>query len=435
MTVSTLPNLTQLIQDQHCEDLFLDIYGDIRSDSEAMNRMNQLIIDCDFEPTALFSAPGRTELGGNHTDHNLGKVLCAAVREDTLAAVAPRDDDKIILYSEGFGQQFEINITDLDPKLDQYESTTALIRGVAAGIVKYGGHIGGFNARITSNVGVGSGLSSSASFEVLVGTILNDLYNNGSIPPEEIARIGQFAENVYFGKPCGLMDQTASAVGGILEIDFENPDNLQIGPVKFDMTRSDYTLLVINTGSTHTDLTYAYASIPEEMREVAELLGVEQLREINEDVFLDRIVSIREQLGDRAVLRALHFYRENARVSKMVSALEEDEFETFLELVSASGESSRNILQNAIPPQSDGKQQGLAFALGISQLFFEQTGRGVARVHGGGFAGTIQAYVHSEDLEEYSQLMTEMIGEGSVKILQLRQHGAARILQLGELFV
>ena len=430
MAVITQSHLNQLIKDQHCEDLFLDIYGEHEPGQPAIKRMQKLIDDCDFEPSALFSAPGRTELGGNHTDHNLGKVLCAAVREDTLAAVSLRDDNKIIINSEGFRQQFEIDVAEVDPRSEELGTTTSLIRGVTAGIVKHGGRVGGFNARVTSSVGVGSGLSSSASFEVLIGTILNDLYNAGKIPPEKIARIGQFAENEYFGKPCGLMDQTASAVGGILEIDFESPDNLKIRPVKFDMTRTDYTLLVINTGSTHTDLTYAYASIPEEMREVAKILDVGQLREIEEDVFLDKIVGIRKELGDRAVLRALHFYRENARVDQMAATLEEDDFEVFLSLVSASGESSRNILQNAIPPHSDGKEQGLAFALGISQLFFEQTERGVARVHGGGFAGTIQAYVHSEDIDEYSKLMSTLLGPESVKVLQLREHGASRILQL-----
>ncbi|MBC8190913.1 MAG: galactokinase [Candidatus Marinimicrobia bacterium] len=418
------------IKNQDHSELFKDLYGKLSPDSQALKRLEDLCQHSETNSTHFFSAPGRTELGGNHTDHNLGKVLCAAVQNDTLAAVSKRVDGKVVINSEGFGKQFVVDIRELKPNPGEMGETTALIRGVLAGISERGGNIGGFDAQITSNVGVGSGLSSSAAFEVLIGTIINNLYNNDLISAPEIARIGQYAENKYFGKPCGLMDQTASAVGGVLEIDFKDPESIDIKPVHYDFSTEDYTLVVVNTGSTHTDLTYAYASIPEEMRLVAGVLGVEQLRAVDEEVFLDRILSIREKLGDRAVLRALHFYRENERVNQMAAALEEDDFEVFLGLVSASGESSRSILQNAIPPHSDGTEQGLAFALGISQLFFEQKGRGVARVHGGGFAGTIQAYIHTDDFDAYHDKMSNIFGINSVQILHIRNNGARSILEL-----
>ena len=411
-------------------DLLHDIYGDGEDYQLALARISGLLEKSDFEATHLFSAPGRTELGGNHTDHNLGRVLCAAVRHDTLAAVVGRDDGKIVIKSDGFFGIFSIDISDLSPRSSEMGKTESLIRGVLAGIKESGGETGGFSAEITSLVGVGSGLSSSASFEVLIGTILNNLYNNGELAPEKIAQIGQFAENTYFGKPCGLMDQTASAVGGILSIDFKDPAQLAINKIIHDFESEDYVLLVVNTGSSHADLTPAYASIPKEMRAVAQEMGMENLREIEESVLQENIASLRNKLGDRAVLRALHFYAENRRVDAMVKALESGAFETYLKIVEASGASSQNILQNSIPPNSDGTDQGLNFALGLSQLFFEDKGRGVARVHGGGFAGTIQAYIHKEDLDEYRTLIKNVLGDNAFQILNIRHHGATLISEL-----
>jgi len=318
----------------------------------------------------------------------------------------------------------------LSPKLSEAGSTNALIRGVLAGIAQSGGNLGGFSAQITSNVGVGSGLSSSASFEVLIGTLINGLYNNNSFSAEKIGQIGQFSENVYFGKPCGLMDQTASAVGGILKINFSDPDNLEIHKIGFNLEKTEYCLMVVNSGSSHADLTPAYASIPVEMRLVAKELGFSQLGEASEAELLDNLSDIRFKLGDRAVLRALHFYSENTRVDQMVAALESNNFSAFQRAVAASGASSQNLLQNAIPPGSAGQEQGLAFALGVSQLFFEKTGRGVARVHGGGFAGAIQAYIHKDDLEAYSDLMKDLFGEQAISMLQFRQNGAGQLLSL-----
>ncbi len=430
MTSQTNEHLFQLIQNQKRAGLFKDVYGLVTSQHPSLNRISRLVESCDFEATHLFSAPGRTELGGNHTDHNFGKVLCAAVRKDTLAAVAVRDDDQVVIRSEGFDEQFQVDISDLNPRSDESGTSNALIRGVLAGIKDSGGKLGGFTATLTSNVGVGSGLSSSASFEVLIGTIINSLFNDDKISPEKIAQIGQFAENTFFGKPCGLMDQTASSVGGIIKIDFEDPDALSIHKVDFNLQSRDYTLLVVNSGGNHADLTPAYASIPQEMKLIAQELGATHLRMVDENRFLDQIASLRAKLGDRAVLRGMHFFNENKRVDQMVAALELNDFDAYLKTVEASGLSSQNILQNAIPPQSDGQDQGLSFALGVSQLFIEHKGRGVARVHGGGFAGTIQVYIHNEDIEEYSAIMGACFNVEAIENLYIRLHGACEILRL-----
>lgn len=381
---------------------------------------------------SFVSAPGRTELGGNHTDHNHGKVLCAAVQNDTLAAVVPRDDGKVCLESEGFGERFELSIADLEPRASERGTSTALIRGVLAGLSGIGARLGGFSAHVTSGVAVGSGLSSSASFEVLIGCIINHLYNGDKITPEKIAQIGQYAENTYFGKPCGLMDQTASAIGGILSIDFQDPAAPIVQKHEFDLAQTDYTLLVVNTGGSHADLTAAYASIPAEMKEVAHLFGVEVLRPVEAGDFYGSLPRAREQLGDRSVLRALHFIRENKRVDRMVAAIDAGDFDRYLEQVQASGQSSQNLLQNSIPPASDGVEQNVALALGLSQLFFEEQGRGVSRVHGGGFAGTIQAYIHNDDYEAYRELMASVFGPSSVEPIAIRSRGAGMVLRFGE---
>jgi len=430
MSMWPTDKLNKQIEESGQLDLFQDLYGDGEAYQLALIRISELIEKADFEVTHLFSAPGRTELGGNHTDHNLGKVFCAAVRNDALAAVARRSDGRVIVRSQGFNETFTVEVSDLDVRSSEQGKTSSLIRGVIAGIKESGGEYGGFSAAITSDVEMGSGLSSSASFEVLIGTILNQLYNRGEFPAIKIAQIAQYAENKYFGKPCGLMDQMASAVGGILAIDFKDPSNLDIQKIDYNYSAENYKLLVINTGSNHADLTPAYASIPYEMGAVAKLLGSDVLRTINEADFQQNIVTIRRKLGDRAVLRAMHFYSENVRVDQMVSALGAGDFEAYLKVVSASGASSQNILQNSIPPGSDGQDQGLTYALGVSQLFFEEKGRGVARVHGGGFAGSIQAYIHQDDFDDYKKLISNMIGIKALQVLSIRHHGAREILTL-----
>mgnify|MGYP002629262349 CR=1 FL=1 len=430
MSMWSIDKLNKQIRESGQLDLFKDLYGGGEDYQLALNRISELIEGADFEATHLFSAPGRTELGGNHTDHNLGKVICAAVRNDALAAVAKRSDGRIVVRSKGFDEIFTVEVSDLNIRPSEKGKTSSLIRGVIAGIVESGGECGGFSAEITSDVGMGSGLSSSASFEVLIGTIVNHLYNQSGLSAGKIAQIAQCAENQYFGKPCGLMDQMASAVGGIMAIDFKDPNHLDIQKISHDFSAEKYVLLVINTGGNHADLTPAYASIPFEMGAVANLLGSDVLRTVQEADFLKNIVSIRSKLGDRSILRAMHFYSENKRVDQMVSALEVGDFEAYLKAVCASGASSQNILQNSIPPGSDGRDQGLTYALGVSQLFIEKNGRGVVRVHGGGFAGSIQAYIHKDDIGDYKKLIGDTIGVGALQVLSIRHHGAMQILTL-----
>lgn len=423
----TVNELKKALQAQLDDELIRDILGET---DENIKRVFSLLEKADFQVQKIFSTPGRTELGGNHTDHNLGKVLCAAVQKDTLAAVSSRSDDIIEVRSEGYPQKFRISVKELDLIPSETGTTTSLIRGVLAGIKNAGGTVGGFNAEITSNVGIGSGLSSSASFEVLMGTIINDLYNNNEIPQPHIARIGQFAENQYFGKPCGLMDQTACAVGSILKIDFADPHNINIWKINTNMEASDFVLLVVDTGGSHADLTSAYSSIPAEMKAVAGELGSQVLRDQSPDILMDSISAVRTKLGDRAALRALHYFSENKRVDKMVSALESGDFAAYLKQVSASGLSSQNILQNVIPPGNQGKNQNYALALGLSQLFIEEKGRGVVRVHGGGYAGTVQAYIHRGDFDEYKLQLESIFGGNAVERLIIRHQGSRSILQL-----
>lgn len=409
-----------------------DLYSSQSDTDTVIDRFVRIAQGLEGHCLSFVSAPGRTELGGNHTDHNHGKVLCAAVQNDTLAAVVPKDDGEVRIQSEGFEGRFELNIADLKPRPSEKGTSIALIRGVLAGLDKLGAKLGGFTAQVTSNVAVGSGLSSSASFEVLIGCIVNDLYNGGEIAPEKIAQVGQSAENNYFGKPCGLMDQIVSAVGGTLSIDFRNPAAPIIQNHRFDLKNTGYWLLVINTGGSHADLTEAYASIPVEMKQVAHWYDAEVLRSVEEGELYGRLPQVRKQLGDRPVLRALHFMHENKRVDRMVAALDSGDFDTYLEQVKASGLSSQCILQNSIPPASDGFEQGITLALGLSQLFFEEKGRGVSRVHGGGFAGTIQTYVHDDDFEEYHELMISVFGLSSVGSIAIRPTGAGTILKLTE---
>jgi galactokinase len=322
-----------------------------------------------------------------------------------------------------FPQLFRVDLTELDHKGEEKETTEALIRGVAAGFKKRGHAAGGFNAVVHSDVSIGSGLSSSASFEMLIGGILNALYNEGRIDPVTLAKIGQYAENAYFGKPCGLMDQLACAVGGIMAIDFRDNENPVVEKINVDFTQNDYLLAVVEVGASHADLIPAYASVPIEMKQVASLFGKNALREVDEDEFRNCIGMVRLKAGDRALLRAQHFFAENHRVDMMLEALKSGDFETYLRLVAESGASSSSMLQNTIPPGNSGKEQSAALAIGVSNDFFRVKGKGVSRIHGGGFAGTIQSYIHKDHFEDYSQLMNSMFGAECLKPLVIRMQG------------
>ncbi|MCI0693619.1 galactokinase [candidate division KSB1 bacterium] len=374
----------------------------------------------------LFSTPGRIEIGGNHTDHNHGRVLAAAVNLDSIAAAAKTRDDKITLYSEEFPDPFIVNLNQLAPVANETGTTTALIRGIAARFKELDFQIGGFKACIASQVAIGSGLSSSASIEVLIGTILNHLYNENRVAPETIALIGQYSENNYFGKPCGLMDQLTIALGGIVTIDFENPQKPIFKKVNFDFGAQNYSVLVVNTGGSHADLTDDYAAIHQEMKMAAQALGKNVCREIAFDELLNNIGTLRSQVGDRAILRALHFLGDNVRVVEQVRALESGDFDAFLRLVNESGNSSNKWLQNIYPNKSP-SEQGLNLALAVTEDYQKRIGAGACRVHGGGFAGTIQVFLPNTALGEYVERMQGIFGEHAVLVLRIRPQGTMKI--------
>ena len=372
---------------------------------------------------ALYSAPGRTELGGNHTDHQRGKVLAASVNLDLLSAAAPNGTSKVALESEGY-PLLEIDLADTSVHPEEVNQTAALIRGIAAAFKERGFPVRGFNACAISDVPGGSGLSSSAAFEVLIGVIFNHLCADDALDAVEIAKIGQWAENVYFGKPCGLMDQMASSVGGVIAIDFEKPDEPVITKVPFSFADSGYKLCIIDSGADHADLTEDYAAVPAEMRKVAAAFGKDVLREVSEEAFFAGIPQLRQTCGDRAVLRAAHFYEENRRVGEETAALMAGDFETYMKVAEASGRSSFMYLQNVYSNRFP-DQQAVAVALMTAEKLLG--GRGVCRVHGGGFAGTIQAFVPEEAAEAFRRGMDQVLGEGRCKVLMIRPVGGVVI--------
>lgn len=375
------------------------------------------------KPVRLFSAPGRTEVGGNHTDHQHGCVLAGSVNLDVIAVVAATDDGSVRVKSEGYKED-AFSIDDLEPDTAEYGRAVSLIRGMCGEFKKSGYNVGGFLAYTTSNVLKGSGISSSAAFEVLIGNILSGLYNNGNVSAVEIAKLAQCAENIYFGKPCGLMDQMASSVGGFTGIDFNDPEQPIIDKVVFDLAAQRHKLVIINTGGNHANLTDDYADITIECRKVSEYFGKTVLRDVDVDAFYKDIAGVRAAAGDRAVLRAIHFFNENERAVAEKKALAENRFEDFLNIVKESGHSSFEYLQNVYSP-SNPKEQGLSLALAIAEKALG--GRGAFRVHGGGFAGTIQAFVPEELLEKYLNDMSAVFGEKACYVLDIRPVGGTEI--------
>jgi len=370
-----------------------------------------------------YSSPGRTELGGNHTDHSGGRVLAAALRLDIAACVAPSGDRRVRLVSEGFPEPIVADLSDLEPRQRERGTPAALLRGVARGLADRGVAPAGFAGRLHSTIPPGSGLSSSAAVELLFGTILADLAG-ARIPPLELAAIAQRAENAFFGKPCGLMDQAAVALGGIVALDFADPDKPEARRVARGDDGRGWAIVVVNTGGSHADLTADYASIPAEMHAIAACLGLPSLRLAKPETLVERGPELRAACGDRALLRALHFAAENLRVGAMVRELERGDFERYLELVKRSGDSSWKLLQNLYPPSTPAAQ-GLSLALALSADYLGD--RGACRVHGGGFAGTIQAYVPATRLAGYAALLERYFGPGCVIPVSIRPLGAARI--------
>lgn len=371
----------------------------------------------------IFSAPGRTEVGGNHTDHNRGCVMAAAVGLDVIAIVVPTEDTIVKVKSEGFPEDV-VDISDLEIKENEKNTSASLIRGVAAGFANAGLKTCGFTAYTTSNVLKGSGLSSSAAFEVLIGTIFSYLSNEGSVSAVKIAQIAQYAENVYFGKPSGLMDQMASSVGGFITIDFENTENPVIEAISYDFASSGYNLCIVDTKGNHADLTPEYAAIPTEMKSVAKFFGKNELRDITKEMLLENIAEVRKACGDRAVARAFHFFDDNERVGREAEALRKGDIDVFLKLIRESGNSSFKYLQNIFAAKAP-EEQGLVIGLYNAENILGN--RGAMRVHGGGFAGTIQAFVPTDLLEAYSSGMERIFGEGSCYKLYIRPVGGTEV--------
>lgn len=418
-----------------------EIYG---SDPDILSYQKERLARCQkgyiehFGESAdlhVFSAAGRSEISGNHTDHQRGHVMAASLNIDSVAIVSAVSENVITLYSEGY-DTFTIDLSSLEKKSEESGSTASLIRGVAAGFAKKGYKIGGFNAYVTSDVLGGSGLSSSASFESLVGVILSGLYNNDSVSTVDIAKIGQFAENEYMDKPCGLMDQMACSVGGFVHIDFAkcgdgdaffDDSYPKIERIDFDPADYGYVLCITDTKASHADLTDDYAAIPAEMKAVAKFFGKEVLSEVSEEEFMKNIPAIRKECGDRAIMRAIHFFGENQRVQVEAKCLAAGDFDRFLRRFASSGRSSFEYLQNIYSTKYP-QQQGVSIALAVSDLVLSSPLKGIARVHGGGFAGTIQTFVKKEYADEYISAMNALLGEGCAKKYSIRKYGCIRIV-------
>lgn len=376
------------------------------------------------ETAALFSAPGRTEIGGNHTDHQHGRVLAGSVNIDMIAAVGTNDLGQLRLKSEGY-DLCVIDLSDLEKKKSEENTSPAILRGTCAAFAQRGAKLSGLDVYVASNVPKGSGVSSSAAFEVLVGTILNELFlEEHKVSPIEIAQIGQWVENVYFGKPCGLMDQMASSVGGVVGIDFADPAQPAVAKIDFDLSEAGLALCILDSGADHADLTDEYAAVPAECKAVAMVCGGEVLREVPYETFLKKIPQCRKACSDRAVLRAFHFYADNDRVEKQIFALVDKAYDTFLQLVNESGHSSWEYLQNVTPTGSVG-QQAVGLTIAVAKDALE--GKGAVRVHGGGFAGTVQAFVPLDMVAKFQKEVEMILGENTCHVMDIRPVGGIRL--------
>lgn len=427
MSMKTTKELKELFASGAQDELLKDIY----IDETLMDYQRQRYVDTlsryeelyGCQEVEIYSAPGRSEIGGNHTDHQNGEVLAASINLDAIGVVGKLDG--VVKVVSGTAPEIVISLDDLDVKENEKGTTKSLIKGVLAGIREHGGKIGGFQAYITSDVLIGAGLSSSAAFETIIGTIVSGLYNDMKISPVDIAIIGQYAENVYFGKPCGLMDQTASSVGNLVHIDFADKKNPKIESVACDLEKYGYSLCITDTKGSHADLTDDYAAVPQEMRAAAAVFGKEVLHDVTLADLLEKSAEVREKAGDRGFLRAIHFVTENPRVREEVAALRAGDFQAFLRAVKASGDSSFKYLQN-VYTNHDVQHQNVSVALAVSEAILGDNG--VCRVHGGGFAGTIQAFVKHEAVEEYRKVMDQTFGKGSCSVLQIRKYGGMKVL-------
>lgn len=426
--MKTVKILREQLENDELKNRLLDIYVDpdmINYETEryihALDRFEEEFGD---GPVNIFSAPGRTEVCGNHTDHQRGEVLAASINRDVLAIVRTKESGKIDLFSEGYGR-IVVPLSSLDDNNIKPGNACSLVKGVAATIKKRGYNVSGFEAYITSDVLIGAGLSSSAAFETVIGTILSYLFNDGKISPIEIGIVGQIAENVYFGKPCGLMDQMACSVGGLIHIDFKLKDDPKVEKVPFPLTSAGYCLCITDTKGSHANLTPDYAAITEEMRAAAALWGKEVLSEIDEDELLKSIKLIKDKVNDRAALRVIHYVTENRRVRRAIEVLKSGDIASFLKIENEAGDSSFKCLQNIYSAGSP-TIQGISVALAASKLYLKDDC--YARVQGGGFAGTIQAYVKQDMAEGYREYMNSIYGDGSCNILKIREYGGMKVI-------
>lgn len=373
---------------------------------------------------SIMSAPGRTEVCGNHTDHNNGKVLAASINLDAIAVASKNDDNTIRVKSKGHRMNV-VDLNDLEPNEDNFGDSTTLVQGVAAGIKNLGYAVSGFDACTTSDVMGGSGLSSSAAFEVLLGSVLSHMFNDGKISAVDIAKVAQYSENVFFGKPCGLLDQMASSVGTFVSTDFKSTKDPVINKIDYDFASSGHSLCIVDTHGNHSDLTDDYAAVRAEMESVAKAMGKNVLREITYEEFFEELPNLAGKVNDRALLRAIHFFGENKRVDKAVAFLEANDFDGFKQVIIESGRSSFMLNQNVYTPKNPTEQK-LSLALAVSKEILD--GKGAWRVHGGGFAGTIQAFVPNEILDEYKNAIEGIFGEGSCHILIIRPVGGTQVI-------
>ena len=418
-------DMNQMLESEKARKLFTALYGE-NAVKENIERYQSLIINFQKrfpeEDVLLFSSPGRTEISGNHTDHNHGKVLAGSINLDCVGVAARNNSGKVNIVSETYNQSFTIDLDDLIPS-QKKSGTIDLVKGLLKGFLEAGYEIGGFNAYVTSNVISAAGVSSSASFEMLLCSILNTFFNEGRMDTVAYSHIGKFSENVYWGKASGLLDQMACAVGGLITIDFKDPAAPAVEQIDFDFASQKHSLIIVNTGKGHADLSADYSSVPEEMKKVAEFFGKEVCAEITEQEVIDNLEKVRAFAGDRSVLRALHFFEENKRVDAEVAALKEGRFQDFLENITASGNSSWKWLQNCFTNTSY-QEQGITIALALTELFLAEKKRGACRIHGGGFAGVIMTLLPNELVDEYIAYIEKAMGEGNAYRMTIRPYGA-----------
>lgn len=416
------------IENGKYDELLLDIYVDGSKISYQKQRyikaVEKYITTFGNDDIEVYSAPGRSEVGGNHTDHQHGEILAASINNDAIAIVKPLEEKVVKIISDGY-EMITVDLNNIEMVKEEKETTISLIKGVLYKMVDLGYRIGGFQAYVTSDVLIGAGLSSSAAYETLIGSIVSGLYNDMKVSAIQIAIIGQFAENVYFGKPCGLMDQMACSVGNMVHVDFANPEKPVVEKVEFDLNKYGYSLCITDTKGSHADLTADYAAVPEEMKKVAAYFGKEVLLGLTVDDLMKNMGALREQVGDRGVLRAIHFICENERVRNEVKSLENNDINSFLKLVKESGNSSYKYLQN-VYSNSDVQHQNVSLALSLSEYFLGDNG--VCRVHGGGFAGTIQAFVKNDAVADYQEKMNQVFGNGACSVLKVRKYGGMKVL-------